>query len=152
MRALVQRVTEASVVIAGDTVGRIGAGMLILLGVGHGDTDEVAAKMAARCANLRVMEDADGKMNRSLLDTAGSALVVSQFTLYADCRKGRRPSFIGSAVPDEGERLYETFCDALRTCGVPVQTGVFGADMSVRLHNDGPVTIWLDSADVLSRS
>lgn len=146
MRVLLQRVTEARVVVSGSTVGEIANGLLLLVGVGEGDTDEIAAKMAARCAHLRVLEDAQGKMNRSLLDAGGEALVVSQFTLYADCRKGRRPSFTGSAAPEEGERLYEAFCGALRDLGVPVQTGIFRADMSVQLHNDGPVTIWLDSA------
>jgi D-aminoacyl-tRNA deacylase len=152
MRALVQRVTEARVVVDGETVGEIAKGFLILLGIGETDTDDTASRMAAKCANLRILEDDNGKMNRCLLDIGGSALVVSQFTLYADCRKGRRPSFTGSAGPAEGERLYEAFCDALRALGVGVETGVFRAHMDVQLRNDGPVTIWLDSDDVLARS
>jgi D-tyrosyl-tRNA(Tyr) deacylase len=152
MRALVQRVTEARVVVADETVAEIAAGLLILLGVGERDTDQVAAKMAEKCANLRILEDAEGKMNRSLLDAGGAALVVSQFTLYADCRKGRRPSFTGSAGPDEGQCLYEVFCAALRALGVPVSTGVFRAKMAVHMVNDGPVTIWLDSDEVLAKT
>ncbi len=107
--------------------------------------------MAEKCANLRIFEDAEGKMNVNLLDTGGSALVVSQFTLYADCRRGRRPGFTGSAAPEEGERLYEVFCSALRGLGIPVETGVFRAHMDVSLTNDGPVTIWLDSDECLAR-
>lgn len=151
MRAVLQRVTESSVVVNGETVGEIGRGLVILLAVGLGDTDEIADRMADKCANLRVFEDADGKMNVSLLDNGGSALVVSQFTLYGDCRRGRRPSFTESAGPESGERLYERFCSTLRGYGIEVSTGVFRAEMSVRLHNDGPVTIWLDSDVVLSR-
>jgi D-tyrosyl-tRNA(Tyr) deacylase len=150
MRALLQRVTEARVLVAGRSVGEIGAGLLIFLGVGAGDGDDEARRMAEKCARLRIFEDADGKMNRSLLECGGSALVVSQFTLYADCRKGRRPSFTGSAAPVEAESLYEAFCAALRALDVPVQTGTFRAEMDVQLHNDGPVTIWLDSDEVLS--
>ncbi|HEY3413246.1 MAG TPA: D-aminoacyl-tRNA deacylase [Armatimonadota bacterium] len=148
MRALVQRVSEAHVIVDGETVGEISHGLLILLGIGEGDTAELAAKMAAKCANLRILEDEQGKMNRSLLDSGGRALVVSQFTLYADCRKGRRPSFTGSAGPEEGERLYDSFCGALRELGIGVETGVFRAHMDVQLHNDGPVTIWLDSDEI----
>lgn len=151
MRALLQRSGPARVVVDGETVGEITRGLVILLGVGEGDTDEVARRMAEKCANLRIFEDADGKMNVSLLDAGGEALVVSQFTLYADCRKGRRPSFTGSAGPGEGERLYESFCAALRAFGIPVATGVFRAHMDVSLTNDGPVTIWLDSDDCLAR-
>ena len=151
MRAVIQRVTEASVVVNGETVGAIGRGLVILLAVGRADNDDIADRMADKCANLRVFEDAEGKMNVSLLDNGGSALVVSQFTLYGDCRRGRRPSFTESAGPEEGERLYERFCSALRIHGIQVSTGVFRAEMSVRLHNDGPVTIWLDSDEVRSR-
>jgi D-tyrosyl-tRNA(Tyr) deacylase len=151
MRALVQRVSQAGVRVDGETVGEIGRGLLVLLGVGEGDTTAVAAKMAAKCANLRVLEDPVGKMNLSVLETGASILVVSQFTLYADCRKGRRPSFTGSAGPEEAERLYEQFCAALGDLGVPVRTGVFRAHMDVSLVNDGPVTIWLDSDDVLAK-
>lgn len=152
MRALLQRVSEARVLVAGEVVGEIAQGLLILLGVGAGDGEDEARRMAAKCANLRIFEDEAGKMNLALLETGGSALVVSQFTLYADCRKGRRPSFTGGAAPIEAEQLYETFCSALRELDVPVQTGVFRAEMDVRLHNDGPVTIWLDSDEVLSQS
>ena len=150
MRALIQRVTEARVVVDGSTVAEIANGLVIFLGVGDGDTSDTATRMAAKCANLRILEDGAGKMNRSLLDAGGAALVVSQFTLYADCRKGRRPSFTGSAGPEEGERLYEVFCGALRNCGIGVETGVFRAHMEVQLRNDGPVTIWLDSDLVLA--
>jgi D-aminoacyl-tRNA deacylase len=148
MRALIQRVTDARVVVAGETVGEITGGLLILLGVGEGDSTEVAVKMAAKCANLRIMEDEANKMNVCLLDSGGAALVVSQFTLYADCRKGRRPSFTGSAGPEESERLYGIFCQAMRDLGIRVETGVFRAEMSVQLTNDGPVTIWLDSDEI----
>lgn len=151
MKALVQRVSRASVEVDGCTVGEIGKGLLILLGVGENDTTATAAKMAEKCAHMRVMEDAERKMNLSILDTGDSALVVSQFTLYADCRKGRRPSFTGSAGPEEGERLYEEFCSALLSLGVAVQTGMFRAHMEVSLVNDGPVTIWLDSDEVLAK-
>jgi len=151
MRALLQRVTSASVVVDGATTGAVGRGLLILLGVGEGDTDDITRRMAEKCANLRIFEDAEGKMNVNLLDTGGSALVVSQFTLYADCRRGRRPGFTGSAAPEEGERLYEVFCSALRGLGIPVETGVFRAHMDVSLTNDGPVTIWLDSDECLAR-
>jgi D-tyrosyl-tRNA(Tyr) deacylase len=151
MRALLQRVTAARVVVAGEITGEITTGLLILLGVGEGDTDGIARRMAEKCANMRIFEDADGKMNVSLLDARGAALVVSQFTLYADCRKGRRPSFTGSAGPEEGERLYQVFCAALAELGIPVETGVFRAHMDVSLTNDGPVTIWLDSGECLAR-
>jgi D-tyrosyl-tRNA(Tyr) deacylase len=151
MRALLQRVTEARVLVDGRTVGEIGCGLLIFLGVGAGDGDGEARRMADKCANLRIFEDSEGKMNRSLLEAGGAALVVSQFTLYADCRKGRRPSFTGGAAPVEAERLYNGFCDALRQADVPVQTGIFRAEMDVQLHNDGPVTLWLDSDEVLAR-
>lgn len=151
MRALIQRVTEAQVVVEGETVGEIGPGLLIFLGVGREDTEDIARRMADKCAQLRIFEDAQGKMNVNLLDAGGSALVVSQFTLYGDCRRGRRPSFTESAGPEDGERLYNVFCDALRQIEIPVQTGVFRAEMRVHLHNDGPVTIWLDSREVLAR-
>lgn len=151
MRALLQRVSRAQVMMEGTRTGEIGAGLLILVGVEEGDTDDVARRMAEKSAHLRIFADANGKMNLSLLEAGGAALVVSQFTLAADCRKGRRPSFSGSAPPHEGERLYEVFCAALRDLRIPVETGVFGAHMDVSLTNDGPVTIWLDSAECLSR-
>jgi D-tyrosyl-tRNA(Tyr) deacylase len=144
MRALLQRVGEASVTVAGERVGAIGPGLLVFLGVGQGDGEGQAVAMADRIAGLRIFEDEAGKMNRSLLDTHRAALVVSQFTLYADTRKGRRPSFIEAAPPDEARRLIARACEALRALGVEVQEGVFAAEMQVALINDGPVTIWLE--------
>jgi D-aminoacyl-tRNA deacylase len=147
MRALLQRVTEASVSVDGTRVGAIGPGLLVLLGVGQGDIEADAAWLADRVAGLRIFEDAAGKMNVSLLDSHRAVLVVSQFTLYADTRKGRRPSFLGAAPPAEGERLYGTFCAELERLGLHVARGVFAADMAVALVNDGPVTLLLDSAE-----
>ncbi len=145
MRAVVQRVSRAKVTVEGRVTGEIGAGLMILLGVGRQDTAAVAVSMAEKCANLRVFEDDQGKMNRSLLDVKGSALVVSQFTLYGDARGQRRPSFISAAPPEQAKALYEDFCEALGKLGVSVATGVFQAMMSVELVNEGPVTILLDS-------
>ena len=145
MRVLVQRVTEAAVSIDGQTVGAIGRGFLCLIGVTHADGEQEARRLAAKTARLRVFEDADGLMNLALADVGGEVLAVSQFTLYADARKGNRPSFTGAAGPELGERLYEAFLAALRTEGVAVQTGVFGARMQVRLVNDGPVTLLLEA-------
>jgi len=126
-------------------VGRIGPGVLVLLGVGHGDSEAEARLLADKTANLRIFADEGGKFNHSLLDTGGSALVISQFTLYADTRKGRRPSFSGAAPPTEAEPLVNAYCAALRALGIPVETGVFGAMMRITLVNEGPVTITLDS-------
>jgi D-tyrosyl-tRNA(Tyr) deacylase len=148
MRALLQRVSRAEVSIGGEVVGRIGPGLMILLGVGHEDDESIAAAMAAKVAALRIFADAQGLTNLSLGDVSGSALVVSQFTLYADTRKGRRPSFIDAARPEQGERLYEVFCDRLAALDVPVERGRFGADMEVDLVNDGPFTLWLDSDEL----
>jgi D-aminoacyl-tRNA deacylase len=145
MRAVVQRVTCARVTVQGSVTGEIAAGLVILLGVGRDDTSAVAVTMAKKIANLRIFEDDQGKMNRSLLDAGGSALVVSQFTLYGDARGQRRPSFIAAAAPEQAKKLYEEFCEALRSLGVTVATGVFQAMMSVELVNEGPVTILLDS-------
>jgi len=145
MRAVVQRVSRARVTVEDRTTGEIGAGLLIFIGVGRTDTSDVAVSMAEKIANLRIFEDDQGKMNRSLLDVQGSALAVSQFTLYGDARGQRRPSFIAAAPPDEAKKLYEKFCEALRRLGVTVATGVFQAMMSVELVNEGPVTILLDS-------
>jgi len=145
MRAVVQRVSRARVSVGGETTGEIGAGLMILLGVGREDTTAVAAALAEKGANLRIFEDENGKMNLSLLDVKGSALVVSQFTLYGDARGGRRPSFIAAAPPEMAKALYEEFCGALRKLGVHVATGIFQAMMSVELVNEGPVTILLDS-------
>jgi D-tyrosyl-tRNA(Tyr) deacylase len=145
MRAVVQCVSRASVTVDGAVVGEIGMGLAILLGVGRTDTSAIAANMADKIANLRIFQDAERKMNRSLLHVRGSALVVSQFTLYRDARGQRRPSFIGAAPPDQAKALYEEFSEALRKLGVTVVTGVFQATMSLELVNEGPVTILLDS-------
>lgn len=144
MRALLQRVSKASVTVEGQTISSIGNGLLILLGVGHGDGEEQATFLAEKIANLRIFEDEQGKTNLSVLDVQGKAIVVSQFTLYADARKGRRPSFTDAALPDVAEPLVERFVEGLRGHGVPTQTGKFGAHMLVEIHNDGPVTIWLE--------
>ena len=145
MRAVVQRVSRAKVSVGGQVSGEIGAGLVILLGVGREDTAAVAAALAEKAANLRIFEDQNEKMNLSLLDAKGAALVVSQFTLYGDARGGRRPSFIAAASPEQAKILYEEFCAALRKLGVSVATGIFQAMMSVELVNEGPVTILLDS-------
>jgi D-aminoacyl-tRNA deacylase len=145
MRAVVQRVSRAKVTVEGTVTGEIDAGLMILLGVGKEDSSAVAASLAEKAANLRIFEDASGKMNLSLLDVKGSALVVSQFTLYGDARGQRRPSFISAAPPELAKKLYEEFCKALTKLGVTVGTGIFQAMMSVELVNEGPVTILLDS-------
>ncbi len=144
MRLLIQRVSQASVTVEQQTISKIGKGLLILLGVGHGDGESQAAFLAEKTANLRIFEDEQGKTNLSVLDVQGEAIVVSQFTLYADTRKGRRPSFIDAALPEVAAPLVERFVELLRSHGVPTQTGQFGADMKVEIHNDGPVTIWLE--------
>jgi D-tyrosyl-tRNA(Tyr) deacylase len=145
MRVVVQRVTRARVTVQGSVTGEIAAGLVILLGVGRDDTSAVALGMAEKVANLRIFEDDQGKMNHSLLNAGGHALVVSQFTLYGDARGQRRPSFITAAPPEQAKKLYEEFSEALRRLGVTVATGVFQAMMSVELTNEGPVTILLDS-------
>ena len=145
MKALVQRVGYARVKVAGETVGEIGAGLLILLGVGADDTEKEAAFVADKCANLRIFEDDAGKMNRSLIDTGGAALVISQFTLYGDASHGRRPSFSAAAPPELAEPLYLKFVELMKNAGVPVATGRFRAEMAVELCNDGPVTIMVES-------
>ena len=144
MRALLQRVSRASVTVDGKVISRIGKGLVILLGVGHGDREEQVSFLAEKIANLRVFEDELGKTNLSILDVKGEAIIVSQFTLYADTRKGRRPSFIDAALPDVAEPLVDRFVELLRGHGVPSQTGKFGAHMEVEIHNDGPVTVWLE--------
>ena len=148
MRILLQRVTHASVTAEGHIVGEINLGLLILVGVGQDDREAQIKTLVDKIVHLRIFGDNEGKMNRSLLDIHGEALVVSQFTLYADTRKGRRPSFTNAAPPAIAEPLVERFKDALASYGVNVEVGIFGADMKVELLNDGPVTIWLDSSDL----
>jgi D-tyrosyl-tRNA(Tyr) deacylase len=145
MRAVIQRVSHASVTVEGRVAGEIGGGLMVLLGVGREDTSAVAASLAEKIANLRIFEDDQGKMNRSLLDVKGSALVVSQFTLYGDARGQRRPSFIAAAAPEQARALYEEFARKLQALGVNTATGIFQTMMSVELVNEGPVTILLDS-------
>ena len=145
MRAVVQRVSRACVTVEGNVAGEIGPGLMILLGVGKEDTSDVASSMAQKTAHLRIFEDQQGKMNLSLLDVKGSALIVSQFTLYGDARGQRRPSFVSAAPPDKAKTLYEEFAAAMQGLGVTVATGIFQAMMSVELVNEGPVTILLDS-------
>ncbi len=144
MRVLVQRVSRAAVIVNENRIAEIGPGFLILLGVGHGDGLEQGEYLTEKIANLRVFEDEAGKMNRSILESGGSAILVSQFTLYADTRKGRRPAFTDAAAPEIAAPLVEQFAELLRQKGVPTQCGVFGAEMLVEIFNDGPVTIWLE--------
>ncbi len=145
MRAVVQRVKRAEVRVGGDVMGRIGYGFVVLLGVGKEDTEATGEALAEKIANLRVFDDDEGRMNRSIVETGGQALCVSQFTLYGDCRKGRRPSYDQAAVPDRALLLYESFVESLRRQGIPTETGRFRAMMEVELVNDGPVTLLLDS-------
>ena len=144
MRILIQRVSRASVTVGGERVAEIGRGYLALVGVTHGDSAATAGKLAAKTARLRIFEDDAGLMNLALAHVGGEVLAVSQFTLYADARKGNRPSFVGAARPGQGEAVYEAFVEELRAAGVPVKTGMFGAHMHVELVNDGPVTILLE--------
>jgi D-tyrosyl-tRNA(Tyr) deacylase len=144
MRAVVQRVSSAQVRVKGEVVGKTGKGLLILLGVAPTDTDGEADWMAEKCAGLRIFEDDEGKMNRSLQEVGGEALVISQFTLFGDCRKGKRPSFVGAAPPEVAEKLYEKFVAALRNRGIRTETGIFAARMEVELTNYGPVTLIID--------
>lgn len=150
MRAVVQRVSEASVTVGGELVSRIDQGILVLLGITHADGDEEVGYLARKIASLRIFEDNAGKMNLALADVEGAALVVSQFTLYGDARKGRRPSFTRAARPDQADALYQQFCRQLAAEGVAVAQGVFQAHMQVALVNDGPVTLWLDTADMMA--
>jgi D-aminoacyl-tRNA deacylase len=157
MRILLQRVSEARVEVGGEIVGAIGGrgkppGLVALVGVGVEDTGAEVEPLARKVAQLRVFADDAGKMNRSVLEVGGEVLAVSQFTLYADCRKGRRPSFVEAAAPEKGRELFERWVEALRRTGVRVETGRFGAMMEVHLVNDGPVTIWLDSAGIVGGS
>lgn len=152
MRALIQRVRHASVTVEGELISKTGEGLLILLGVGPQDTEKEADFLAEKCANLRIFNDENGKMNRSLLDVKGDALVVSQFTLYADCKKGRRPAFVGAAGPEQANRLYEYFKSQMEQKKIgAVGHGIFGADMKVELLNDGPVTILLDTDEIMAK-
>jgi D-tyrosyl-tRNA(Tyr) deacylase len=146
MRLLLQRVTRGSVSVAGRVVGSIGPGLVVLVGVGHEDTEATARALADRTVDLRIFRDDDGRTNRSLLDVGGEVLAISQFTLYGDTRKGRRPSFLDAAPPEQGDALYQAYARAVAARGVRVATGEFGAEMAVELVNDGPMTIWLDSA------
>jgi D-tyrosyl-tRNA(Tyr) deacylase len=149
MKAVVQRVRKGQVSVDGETIGKIGHGLVILLGAGHDDGQAEVERLADKIANLRIFADAAGKTNLSILDVDGEALLISQFTLYADCRKGRRPSFVHAAPPDVAEPLVDCFADRLLRAGIRrVETGVFGAMMLVEIHNDGPFTIVLDSEDL----
>lgn len=145
MRACIQRVSEGKVTVAGEVVGAIGPGLVVLLGVATGDEDQDAVALAEKTVELRIFEDDEGKMNRSVRDAGGQILAISQFTLLGDCRKGRRPSFVQAAGPEEAQRLYELYVAAIRQRGVHVETGRFRAQMDVALVNDGPVTILMDS-------
>ena len=145
MRAVIQRVTRASITVHGEVAGQIGSGLMVLLAIGRDDTSAAAESMADRIVNLRIFNDAEGKMNRSLLDTGGALLAASQFTLYGDARGGRRPSFVQAAPAELGRALYEEFLRAVQEKGIHVETGIFQAHMAVELVNDGPVTILLDS-------
>ena len=151
MRAVIQRVTHASVSIDGAEKAAMGEGLLILLGVTHGDGEKEADYLAAKCAGLRIFRDSEDKMNRSVTDVGGQALVVSQFTLYSDCRKGKRPAFVAAAPPETAIPLYERFVAKLREMGLTVGTGQFGADMQVSLLNDGPVTILMDTDEMMKK-
>jgi D-tyrosyl-tRNA(Tyr) deacylase len=147
MRALLQRTSGASVDVGGATIATIGRGLVILVGVGPEDDESVADALATRVAELRIFRDEEGRTNRSIIDVRGEALVVSQFTLFAETRRGRRPGFTGAAAPEQAKRLYQRFAASLRELDVPVRTGEFGAEMALSLVNDGPFTIWLDTAE-----
>jgi D-tyrosyl-tRNA(Tyr) deacylase len=147
VRALLQRTTGARVRVGGEIVGEIGAGLVVLLGVGPDDDEAIADTLARRITELRIFDDAEGRTNLSLVDVGGAVLLVSQFTLYADTRRGRRPGFTGAAPPELAERIYERFASALRALDIEVATGRFGEVMAVELVNDGPFTIWLDTAE-----
>lgn len=145
MKLVIQRVAHANVVVGGQVIGEIGKGFMVLVGVGHGDTEEIADKYLKKMLNLRIFEDENGKTNLSLNDVGGELLLISQFTLYANCKKGNRPSFVDAGAPDEAERLYEYMIKRARETGIKVATGSFGADMKVSLLNDGPFTVILEN-------
>lgn len=148
MKLVLQRVSHGAVRVDGQVVGSIDQGLVVLVGIGQGDTQATATRMVDKLLGLRIFADEAGKMNRSVVEVGGGVLMISQFTLYADCRKGRRPSFIQAAAPDQAKQLYEYCVDCVRRSGVRTQTGIFAADMQVSLVNDGPVTIVLDSAEL----
>ena len=148
MRIVIQRVSETSVAVEGETIARIGRGLLLLVGIAAGDDEADARKLAVKCAEMRIFSDGEGRFNLSLLDVGGAALAVSQFTLLADLRRGRRPSFEGAARPEDAQPVFDAFVEALRSAGVAAETGRFGAKMQVALVNEGPVTIVLDSGDL----
>lgn len=148
MKLVLQRVSHGEVRVDGQVVGSIDQGLVVLVGIGQGDTQATATRMVDKLLGLRIFADEAGKMNRSVVEVGGGVLMISQFTLYADCRKGRRPSFIQAAAPDQAKQLYEYCVDCVRRSGVRTQTGIFAADMQVSLVNDGPVTIVLDSAEL----
>lgn len=152
MRALLQRVSRGSVDIEGATAGQIDKGYVIFLGIGESDGESECEYIVEKILNLRVFKDENGKLNKSLIDINGKALIISQFTLYANCKHGRRPSFIEAAKPDKAIPLYEKFVEIFKNTGVEVQTGEFGAQMSVLIENDGPVTIWLDTEDIMPKN
>jgi len=145
MKVVLQRVSQAEVTVGGQSIGQIDRGLVLLIGIGHNDEEEQARYLAEKCVNLRIFEDQEGKMNRSLLDVGGQILAISQFTLYGDTSKGRRPGFSDAAPPEKAEPLYERFVELLRDGGVKVETGRFGQHMLVRIHNDGPVTLILEA-------